>query len=386
MAGRDRQKLEELRRSLPEGAWDVPLRVVDVTNVAQVRQLAHESKAVANFAGTPFYNKALPVVEACVQNGRCYVDITGETPLMRVSADRFDAQAHETGALVVHACGYDSVPFDLGAMLAAREMRSRHGVGCSRIRSYVESASGGVSGGTLYTAVDLLTKGEEVEGSRAAREPYGLDPPGGRGGPDIGDGGEVGVLPRYDWEEGAWTAPPVMASINARVVRRSNALADYAYGKRMSYGEVQEVSAPTGLGLPAALGMVAGLALGGALLALPLTRRALLGSGVLPAPGEGPSQKARDAGFFRTRTVAWGEPAEGGEQPRVVARVQSGDGGDPGYKCTARMACEAALCGALERERCYQPGGVVTPAIGFGQVLVDRLNASGMSLYVEPPV
>jgi len=381
MAGRSREKLEELRRALPDAAKVIPLEVVDVTDEAQVRALAQRTRAIANFAGTPFYDKALPVVAACAETGCCYVDITGETPLMRVSADRYDAAARATHSLIIHACGYDSVPFDLGALLAAREMKARHGVGCASIRSYVEEAAGGLSGGTLYTGLAILEQGDAVEGARAAREPYGLDPPGGRGGPDVDDSGGLGLLPRYDEGERSWTAPSVMAAINSRVVRRSNALAGYPYGERMSYGEVQEVSA----GLPAALGLVGGLALGAALMAVPLTRRALL-QWVLPKPGQGPLKEARDTGFFRTRTVALGE-SPGSSEPglRVVAHVESGDGGDPGYKCTARMACEAALCCALERERCYASGGVVTPAVGLGQALVDRLNASGMRLYVDPP-
>lgn len=381
MAGRNLEKLANLRNSLPEASRGVPLLQVDVTDEQRVREIAGKAKVIINFAGTPYYDKALPVVSACADTGCCYIDITGEVPLMKVSADRYDSRARETGALVIHACGYDSIPFDIGAFLAAREMRARHGVGCARIRSYVEDSLGGVSGGTLATGIELLDKGNKVEGAQALSQPYGLDPPGGIKGPDVGDGGEVGVLPQYIEDEGFWAAPSVMSAINAKVVRRSNALQGYSYGERASYGEAIGTPNPF-----VAFAVVAGLAVGGALVALPLTRRALLGT-VLPLPGQGPPRDLLDSGFFKVRTLAYGEQAAAGSSaPRVVAHVESGDGGDPGYKCTARMACEAGLCCALERGRCFKQGGVVTPAVGLGQALVDRLNASGMRLYVDPPL
>ena len=379
MAGRNLLKLEEVRAGLPAAGRSVPLIRVDSTDVGAVQDLARRAKVIANFAGTPYYDKALPVVAACAETGCHYVDITGETPFMRTSADKFDAKARETGALIVHACGYDSVPFDLGALLAATEMRERHGVGCRRIRTYVGPSAGGFSGGTLYTGLSLMEAGEKVPGASAAQDPYGLDPPGGKGGLDRGDGGEQeGLMPHFDELEGTWTAPWIMASINARVVRRSNALLGYAYGPEMSYGEAAEVASPN-----LAYGMAASMVVGGALMAFPLSRSALL-RWVLPAPGQGPSRPERDEGFFRIRTVALGEGTGGlAAAPRVVAHVESGDGGDPGYKCTARMSMEAALCLALERGRCRREGGVVTPAAGLGQALVERLRASGMRLYVE---
>jgi len=384
MAGRSQTKLEEIRQGLPESARGVPLIVVDLKEEGQVRAMVQRARVVANYAGTPFWDKALPVVAACADFGVHYVDITGETAFMRVSADSYDEKARQTKALICHACGYDSIPSDLGALIVAQEMQRRHGVKCAKIRTYCGETQGGFSGGTIHTLVDLRLKGNEVPGAEASNKPYGLDPPGGKGGVDKGDGGEVNILPHFDANEQVWTVPSVMAFINAKVVRKSNALAGYAYGDAVSYGEVMEVAVPKPLGAAVAYTISGAMALGLALVSFGPTARALL-RWVLPAPGEGPSRQMMETGFFKHKTVALGEQADGSLPPaRVVARVESGDGGDPGYKCTARMSIEAALCTILDRPRCCPSGGVVTPAFGLGQALVDRLNASGMKLWVEP--
>ncbi|CAE8606400.1 unnamed protein product, partial [Polarella glacialis] len=379
MAGRSMERLEEFRKELPESAQAVELMLVDVRNEEQLRNMAKTAKVVANYAGTPFSDKALPVVAACVDAGCCYVDVTGEVPFMKTSILRYDAKAKETGALVVHACGFDSIPSDLGVMLAARAMRQRHGVGCERICTFALKSKGGVSGGTINSALDMLTRGSDLENADSMQLPYGLDPPDGRGGRDKGDFGKVNVLPAYDEDGEVWAIPFVMAPVNTRVVRRSNALAGYAYGESLSYGEVMVVPGPL-----AGFWAVTGMALGLAALVFPPSRWALC-RWALPSPGEGPSRDMQNTGYFRNKTVAVGERKSDEPAPKVVVYVESGDGGDPGYKCTARMSIEAALCCALDRDRCHRPGGVVTPAFGLGHVLVDRLNAAGMKLYVEEP-
>lgn len=381
MAGRSIERLEAFRKELPDSSQTIPLLQVDVGNSEQLKKIALQSKVIANFAGTPYSDKALPVVDACASSGCCYVDITGEVPFMKTSAIKYDAKAKKTGALIVHACGFDSVPSDLGAFLAAKTMRSRHGMACDRIRAVLLDSKGGVSGGTLHSALYILTKGRTMENADAMTKSYGLDPPGSRGGPDTGDFGSVGVLPAFDEDLEAWCVPFVMASVNARVVRCSNALSGYSYGESTSYGEVQAVPGPlTGAAA------VAGLGLGLAALSLPPTRFALC-KWVLPEPGQGPSRALQNTGYFRMKVVAIGERLPGDERPapKVVVNIDSKDAGDPGYKCTARMAIEAALCCALEREKCLASGGVVTPAFGLAQTLVDRLVASGMQFSSEAP-
>jgi len=173
---------------------------------------------------------------------------------------------------------------------------------------------------------------------------------------------------------GQWVAPFVMAPYNSRIVRRSNALQDHAYGHRFRYREVSGLG--TGRLAPVAgAGMAAGLlVLAGGLAVKP--SRMLLDR-VLPDPGQGPSEKAREAGRFRMEihtTTTTGA--------RYVARVAAQ--GDPGYKATAMMMGESGLCLALDRDRLPGRGGVLTPATGIGLPLVDRLRAAGMTLEAGP--
>eukprot|EP00933_Yihiella_yeosuensis_P080938 TRINITY_DN94458_c0_g1_i1.p1 TRINITY_DN94458_c0_g1~~TRINITY_DN94458_c0_g1_i1.p1 ORF type:complete len:420 (-),score=79.61 TRINITY_DN94458_c0_g1_i1:173-1324(-) len=379
MAGRSMERLEAFKKELPESAQKIPLLEVDVRNETQLAEMAKAAKVIVNYAGTPYSDKALPVVAACASTGCHYIDITGEVPFMKTSAVRYDAEAKANKALIIHACGYDSVPSDLGAMMAAQTMKDRHGVGCSKIRLYELGGKGGISGGTLHSALYMLTEGSAVENADAAQTAYGLDPPGGMGGPDTGDFGEAGALPHWDADCEAWTIPFIMAPVNARVVRRSNALSGYSYGEAMSYGESMVASGPV-----AGIASNVGMALGLCTLVIPPTRWALT-RWVLPKPGEGPSRELQNTGYFRTKTVAVGSVPSGqsAEAPRVVISVDSGDGGDPGYKCTARMSIEAGLCCALQRDKCLAEGGVVTPAYGLGMTLVERLRASGMKFEVS---
>lgn len=376
MAGRSLDKLEKIRKELPESAKDTPLVKVDVKNPADLEEAAKSCKVIINYAGTPYSDKALPVVEACVNNGSCYIDITGEVNFVKSSADRYDEKAKEKKSLIVHCCGFDSIPSDIGAFLAATEMKKRHNMGCARIRTVIGDQSGSFSGGTLESGAYMMDNAN-IENADAMKKPYGLDPPGGQAGPDTADFGDIRAL-GYDKDAESWAMPFVMAPVNCRIIRRSNALLGYPYGNACSVGEVMEVPGPLSGSL-----MVSGLALFGALFYMRPTRWVLQKT-VLPAPGEGPSKETRDNGYFNLRAIAVGEKAlESGTAPKVVAQVKSGTGGDPGYKCTALMSVEAALCCALQKDKCSAQGGVTTPAAGLGSVLVDRLNAAGMSLSVD---
>lgn len=215
LAGRSREKLESLAKEI--GADDVPLLVADANDADAVAAMVGDAKAVANFAGTPFLTKALPVVEACGRLGTHYVDITGETALHRASAARYDALAKSTGACVVHSCGYDSVPSDLGYLLANDAYRHLHGGRApSRARYVSRSFSGGASGGSIYTGLALFGFADELfddDARRLVAETSGKYPLSDVCGPDATD---TVSFPEWDWLADAWAMPFIMAGAHRR--------------------------------------------------------------------------------------------------------------------------------------------------------------------------
>jgi short subunit dehydrogenase-like uncharacterized protein len=275
--------------------------------------------------------------------------------------DAHHKRARATGARIVHCCGFDSVPSDLGTFMLQTYAQTLHGRPCTRVRAYVGESRGGVSGGTAASLINLLEEAERDPSiMRIVEDPYSLDPSPRQGGPDGPD--QRGV--RWAPELGRYTAPFVMAAINARIVRRSNAIAGYPWGRDFSYEE--SMSVPPGLrGLAMAAGIAAGM--GGGLLALrvPALRRAVASR--LPAPGTGPSAAERARGHFIVRFV--GELATG---EKVYATVA--DRRDPGYGSTAVMLSRAAFTLAATDPT---EGGILTPAVALGAPYLDRLRAAG---------
>lgn len=354
LAGRSREKLLRLRDALPERARGWEVVVADATDP---RGLAESATVVASTVG-PYARYGMPLVEACARAGTHYADLTGEVLFVRAAIDRCDALARESGARLVHSCGYDSIPSDLGLLV----LREAAGADLTDVRA-VATVRGGFSGGTLAS---LLGHVEAVAGDAAARRvagrPHSLSPdPATEPTPDQPrDAGP----PRRE-PGGAWTAPFVMAPYNTRIVRRSNALTDWSYGRGLRYEERMATGrgiagAATAVGVTGGLGaLVGGAAFG--------PTRALL-ERVLPAPGTGPSEQARARGFFRHAFT--GSTADG----RTVSATVAGQG-DPGYAATAVMLGESALCLALDE--LPDRAGSLTPATAMGTVLVERLRKAG---------
>jgi short subunit dehydrogenase-like uncharacterized protein len=363
LAGRDRVRLEEVRAGLPAGGrgWDVV--VADSTDAASLAALAASTRVLATTVG-PYARHGLPVVEACARAGTHYADLTGEVLFVRRAIDRTDAVARDSGARIVHACGYDSIPSDLTTMLLA-ERAGADGAGGLREVRLVASARGGFSGGTIDSLRgQLAAVRSDPTARRLVADPFALSPdrdaePATRQPPDAG--------PPARTPDGRWTAPFVMAPFNTRIVRRSNALQGWAYGRSMSYGEVMGCGRGP-LGAATAASVTAGLAAGLAAMSLPPTRALL--DRVLPAPGTGPSEAVRRNGWFRMVVDA---QAEDGRRYRAIA---SGTG-DPGYAATAVMLGETALALALDGDRLPERAGSLTPATALGGVLVERLRRAG---------
>jgi short subunit dehydrogenase-like uncharacterized protein len=315
----------------------------------------------------PYRKYGLKMVDACASNGTHYADLTGEVLFMRDTIRQFDDVARESGARIVHNCGFDSIPSDLGVLLlheAAGELEDTTFV--------VRRLRGGMSGGTLDSMKGMI---DEVRADRSLMkvlgDPYSLSPERASE-PDLGNERDpVGV--EHDSELGGWLAPFIMGRINTRVVRRSNALLGWAYGRKFKYREVMAMGdGPVGAAKAAAVaGGVGGLAVG---LAVPPTRFVL--DRVLPDPGEGPSEKMVREGFFEIEIHARAADGE-----RWVCRASAS--GDPGYGATSVMLGEAGLCLALDGEKLPDRAGVLTPATGMGGALVERLREAGQTLEVS---
>ncbi|MBL8920284.1 MAG: saccharopine dehydrogenase NADP-binding domain-containing protein [Myxococcaceae bacterium] len=368
LAGRNADKLEGVRRSLGgAGARFGALRA-DTSDAASVHSLASQARVVCTTVG-PYAKYGLPLVEACARAGTHLCDLTGEVQFMRRSIDAFDGVARSTGARIVHACGFDSIPSDLG-MATVHDFVKREGGSGQLVRATfaVVKLKGAASGGTVASMLNAV---EEATADRAVRrlfaDPYALSPDRSKEA-DLGRQRDLTSL-RYDDFLGGWTAPFMMASVNTRVVRRSNALLDYAWGQRLDYREVSLLR-PGFKGLLFGAGMTAGLA---ALVASQLfTPTRDLVRRRLPQPGEGPDRARREAGSFRVRIEA--ETVEGRRVTGTVAGTS-----DPGYGETSKMLSQAALCLAQDEASLPERAGVLTPATAMGMTLVERLRRAGMT-------
>ena len=365
LAGRSQQKLEAVRDELGSRAADWPLIVADAADRAALDELAKRTAAVATTVG-PYRLYGMPLVEACATAGTHYADLTGEPLFMRDTTERWDAPAQASGARIVHTCGFDSIPSDIGVLTlhqAAGEL--------AEATLVVRRMRGGVSGGTLASlkgTVDDIKKDRSL--AKVLGDPYALSPDRGAE-PQLGKEADLRGA-EYSEELGTWFGPFVMAPVNTRVVRRSNALQDWAYGRRFRYREVMDFGDGV-VGRAKALGMGGGMLALTAGLAVPPSRFVL--DRVLPDPGEGPKEELVRHGFFVIEIHARTPAGE-----RRVCRVEAQ--GDPGYGATSVMLGESALCLALDGERLPDRAGVLTPATAMGSVLTDRLRAAGQTFEV----
>lgn len=365
IAGRSRSKLEALAAEVaPTGVI-----VADSTDAAAVDAMVQQARVICTTAG-PFARYGTPVVEACVAHGVDYVDITGETPWVRDLIDRFHDTAALGGTRIVPFCGFDSVPSDLGALYVVEQLRQR-GTTTRRISASF-TAKGGLNGGTLDSALTMAESGE----ARRMADPLLLNPRDRQSDAERKRSRDLRSV-IYDPDRDVWLTPFIMAQINTRVVRRSNALfAEYdgqPYGPRFTYHEAMEMK-----GKAKAYGVGLGLAAVEKLLRKRWGRSLLRRVG--PDPGQGPSDATMDGGFTRVRLVGSGDDGQ-----KVLATLQSQ--GDPGNRVTVKILCESALMLA-QSTRSTLPGGpsrggVLTPATALGLGLLDRLEAVGFRLSIQ---
>lgn len=368
LGGRDTRKLEEIRRGLPDAQASLPIVVHDASSDSSMRDLARSASVVCTTVG-PYMKYGFELARACAHEGTDYCDITGEVPFIRKVIDACHDVAERSHSRIVHTCGFDSIPSDLGVFLLA----DYAGEPLADVRLVVTDARGGMSGGTVASALGIIDTVRRDPDMRrllaSARALVPNAPP--RTGP------KPPRRPPIDWdpELRSFVAPFPMAVVNVRVVHRSNALFGYRYGEPLEYRETM-IAGRSIAGLPGAIGTTVGVAGFAGLASFGPTRKWL--EGKLPKPGDGPSERRRKSGYFKM-TLFGSRVSD--RSPSVVAFVEGTS--DPGYGETAKMLGESAMCLALDPKVDGFEGGVLTPATAMGHTLVERLRKAGMRFEVR---
>lgn len=372
IAARSPSKLNQVKASLGEQAAGLPALIADATNEQSLKALCEQSRLVVSTVG-PYARYGEGLVKVCAETGTDYCDLTGEVQWMKQMIERYQQSARASGARLVHACGFDSIPSDLGVYFCQEKAMEIHGKFCQHIKMRVRKIRGGLSGGTIAS---MINGAKEAMGNTELRKqlknPYVLCPP------------NHGYWARqhnpqveYDEDLRSWVAPFVMSSINTRVVFRSNALSGDRYGKDFRYDE-GTLTGDGGKGRVRAHSLQGGMGAFGLGIVLPPTRWALQ-KFVLPKPGEGPSPKAQAQGYYAIDFV--GRTADGS----IVHTLVSGDR-DPGYGSTAKMLGQAAACLTFDIDKEAVPGGFWTPATAMNGKLIPRLEQhAGMKFELLSP-
>ena len=371
IAGRNREKLEAMRAQIGAPASTAAVLVAESGDQAAVDAIVSRTRVMLSTAG-PFALYGSPVVDACVRFKTHYVDISGETGWVRELIDRYHQRAALEGTRIIPFCGFDSVPSDLGTYLLVRHMRRELGVPCKEAKAFFQ-LYGGFNGGTVASSFNTHESTRPGELSH----PFLLNPEGARTEYEI-ERSQDPTRPRYDADIGTWVAPFLMGPINTRVVRRSAAL--YAqcgepYGSEFVYQEYQRFNRPFARIKAAAA--TAGIAVFESAMWRPSIRRLL--KPLLPVPGSGPSENTMANGWFRCQLLGLSDDGR-----RVSALIC--DRGDPGNRVTVKCLCESALSLLSNTDALpggYERGGVLTPATGLGEVLVERLREAGMIIEIN---
>ena len=367
IAGRNATKLDSVREFIGDIDSSIDDLIADSNDQPSLEALVQSTKVIISTVG-PYAHYGSLLVKVCAEQGTHYVDLTGEVPWMREMIDTHQEAAKESGAKIVHSCGFDSVPSDMGVFYSQQQAQNILGQNLASLRYQLIKAKGGISGGTIASMMNIIELAVKQKPIRKLlANPYALNPDVNFQGPDKGDQ----MSAKHSKVLNKWTAPFLMAGINTRIVRRSNALMNFAYGREFAYSEVMV----TGEGRR---GYASAKALSGGIKAAMLTSitgvgRKLLGV-FLPAQGKGPKVDPQDPGFYHIQFNA--ETDDG----QTFVTTLFGDA-DPGYGSTSKMLAESAVCLALDDLQ--TGGGFWTPASALGDAYLARLQArAGLSFTV----
>ncbi len=366
MAGRNEAKLKDVRSQV--STEHTPIILADSHDMASLRKMVSQAKVVLTTVG-PYGKYGAALVDVCVEQGTHYCDLAGEVLFMRETIDKHHQAAIHNKTKIVHTCGFDSIPSDMGVYFMQKEAMDRTGSPATQIKMFVKVMKGEMSGGTYASLNDTLSKAQDNKSLyKTLTNPYGLNPTEHLSGPDRKD--LQGV--KYDDEAKSWLFPFIMASINTRVVRRSNALAGFPYGKDFRYEEAMM----SGDGISGRVKALCNTAiLGTLMLSKPGSLMKKVVDKMLPKPGEGPNKEKRESGFYNMRfytTLSDGS--------KMLGKV-TGDR-DPGYGSTSKMLAECGVC--LAKDQTPDHFGVITPSIAMGDALMIRLRQNaGLTFSIE---
>ncbi len=355
VGGRNPQKLQQML-----AGRDVAMVTADSGDEASIEALVRKTRVILTTVG-PYARYGSSLVAACAKHGTDYCDLTGEVHWMREMITAYQEEARATGARIVHTCGFDSIPSDLGVYFLQKHMLSAHGVPARQIKYRPRAFSGGFSGGTIDSMIAMMEKAREDKSIRTKlADPYVLnDTQRGLDGPDR-------LSAYYDEDFDSWVGPFVMGSVNTRVVRRSAELLNGLYGRDFQYNEgVLSGKGAGGFLGATGTGVGTGVFVGAA--SVSFTRGLM--QKFLPKPGEGPSDDAINNGYYDIELFGQ-HPTDSNKNVRVRVKGDK----DPGYGSTSKMIAESAL--ALAQDDLPVSGGFWTPASAMGDQLLARLPQS----------
>ena len=371
IAGRNEDKIKKVIETLAaknDQIKKIKFFIADSFDEESLDHLSKSAKLVISTVG-PYIKYGKNLVSHCAHNGTHYCDLTGEVPFIRESIDAYDKVAKKNECRIIHSCGFDSIPSDLGVLFLQSEAKKKYDRFCSEIKYYVRATKGGFSGGTIASMIAISNYIKSKPNlSGLLGNPYALNS-------DNYESPSVSSLRSVEWDQdvGLWTAPFIMSGINTRVVRRSNELLGFKYGKEFIYTEVTSFQKGI-MGYLKSYSMLIFLGLTKFLMSFKPTFW-LLKNFYLPNPGEGPNREKRDNGFFKILLNGY---VDGNH----ISCTVTGDK-DPGYSGTAIMLTESALSIILNNEEIPKKFGVLTPASAIGKILIKRLKTKGIIFKVN---
>lgn len=370
MAARSESKLQELKQSLGAEADAIPTIVADSFDEDAMRGLCERAEVIISTVG-PYALYGELLVKACAESGTDYCDLTGEAQWIKRMIAAYEDKAKASGARIVHCCGFDSIPSDLGVKFLQEQAQQQFGANCTQVKMGVKAMQGGASGGTIASGINLYKEAaKDPELREELKDLYSLCPA------EHGNEARQHVVSRAEYidEFKSWSGPFIMAGINVRIVLRSNAITNGSYGLPFKYFEAS-LTGDGVAGEKRAKRLARGSGLIGLVMVLPPLRW-LATTFFLPKPGEGPSPEQQEKGFFDIRIHGRTD-----NDDQMVVKV-TGDR-DPGYGSTAKMLAQAAISLHRDVDKSEKGGGIWTPAAVFGADMFRRLESyAGLSFEV----